>query len=213
MNFSFVLFYTLSAIILVSAAGVISSQNPVHSVLFLVVFFRHGAGVLMLMGAEFLSLIFIVVYVGAIAVLFLFVVIIRNIKLGDYFFNKVYQYLPIGAFVGIIFFLELLIALYFQGTPLFTTQLNRNTVLRGDWFSIFDGLTNIELFGQLIYTYYFVYFLIAGLILLVAIIGAIVLTIQPKNPETGINVVPFAQQVYQQTSRSVGKSVFMSSRL
>jgi NADH:ubiquinone oxidoreductase subunit 6 (subunit J) len=213
MNFSFVLFYTLSAIILVSAAGVISSQNPVHSVLFLVVVFRHGAGVLMLIGAEFLSLIFIVVYVGAIAVLFLFVVMIRNIKLGDYFFNKVYQYLPIGAFVGFIFFLELLIALYFQGTPLSTTQLNRNTVLRGDWFSIFDGLTNIELFGQLIYTYYFVYFLIAGLILLVAIIGAIVLTIQPKNPETGINVVPFAQQVYQQTSRSVGKSVFMSSRL
>ena len=99
------LFYLFGAVTLLSAIMVISARNPVHSVLFLILSFCSSSGLLILLEAEFMAMIFIVVYVGAIAVLFLFVVMMLNIKISEVV-EEVYQYLPVGGFIGIIFFLE-----------------------------------------------------------------------------------------------------------
>lgn len=168
-----VFFYLFAAIMVASALMVIASRNPVHSVLYLILAFVNAAGLFMIVGAEFLAMILIVVYVGAVAVLFLFVVMMLDV---DFVSLKegVLQYLPVGALVGLILLVELVLVL-------------GSWALGADSASIIarpipvDGLTNTEALGRLLYTEYVYYFQAAGLILLVAMVGAIVLTLHHKE--------------------------------
>ena len=166
-------FYLFSSIAVLSALMVISAKNPVHSVLFLILSFVNAAGLFVLLGAEFLAMILVVVYVGAVAVLFLFVVMmldINFIKLREGFL----QYLPFGALLGIVLVIELGI-LY-----LTDTSSNINSSLSSLDSSI-NELENTKMIGQILYTKYFYLFQICGIILLVAMIGSITLTLREKE--------------------------------
>ena len=166
-------FYLFSSVAVLSALMVISSKNPVHSVLFLILSFVNASGLFVLLGAEFLAMILVVVYVGAVAVLFLFVVMmldINYIKLREGFL----QYLPFGALLGIVLVIELGI-LYL--TDISASINNSNTPLEP---KIYD-IENTKMIGELLYTKYFYLFQICGIILLVAMIGSITLTLRDKG--------------------------------
>lgn len=167
------LFSSLSFLLIISAILVISAQNPVHSVFFLVLVFLTSAFLLFLLEIEFISLLFVLVYVGAIAILFLFVVMMLDIKIAKHE-KDFLVYSPLGSFLGVIFFLEIFLSLQENSVPFSPLQARE---IYTDWFVLMDNLTNIEVLGQLLYTYYFFYFLVAGIILLVAMVGAIVLTL------------------------------------
>ena len=160
-------FYIFSAILIGSAAAVVTSRNPVHSVLFLILAFFNAAALFLIAGAEFLAMILVIVYVGAVAVLFLFVVMMLDVNFGQ--LREGYQrYLPVGATVGAVLFAELLLVLGgWQFAPQASTLRLSSTPA---------GITNTQALGRLIYTDYVFLFQMAGLILMVAMIGAIVLT-------------------------------------
>lgn len=198
------LFYLFSSFALVSGIMVIQSRNPVHSVLFLILVFFNAAGLLLLLGLDFFAMIFLVVYVGAIAVLFLFVVMMLNVKLAE-INEKRLRYLPIGGLLGFLFLLEIflivdndLIPLIGGSALVYTEQVSPLPFIQ--WWQLVDTVSNIESIGLLIYTYYFFFFLLASLILLVAMIGAIVLTMHK-----GVNIK--RQQVFQQNTREFAKTV------
>ena len=128
--FESILFYLFGAITLLSAIMVISSRNPVHSVLFLILAFCGSSGLLILIEAEFMAMIFIVVYVGAIAVLFLFVVMMLNIKISEVI-DEIYQYLPVGGLIGIIFLLEVFIIVDNDFVPLLSNGSEASAYV--DW--------------------------------------------------------------------------------
>ncbi len=266
---SFLLFYIFSSLALISAGLVIQVTNPVHSVLFLILVFLNAAGLLILIGLEFFAMIFLVVYIGAIAVLFLFVVMMLNIKLAE-INDKKYRYLPIGGLLGILLivlvfciidndlialarasalpaatscetgvvrvFPECVSALHqnhclnlwpvglqensitaLSGTPYQATSSDvagrvlaaqsaaaydifYNNLLFTEWSEIAENLTNIQAVGQCIYTYYFYFFICASFILLVAMLGAIVLTHhQLINTKT--------QKVIFQNTREFAKTI------
>ena len=160
-------FYLFSAILLGSAAAVVTSRNPVHSVLFLILAFFNAAALFLIAGAEFLAMILVIVYVGAVAVLFLFVVMMLDVNFSQ--LREGYQrYLPVGAIVGAVLFGELVLVL---GGWQFAPQAS---ALRLS--STPAGVSNTHALGRLIYTDYVFLFQLAGLILMVAMIGAIVLT-------------------------------------
>ena len=161
-------FYLFSAILLGSAAAVVTSRNPVHSVLFLILAFFNAAALFLIAGAEFLAMILVIVYVGAVAVLFLFVVMMLDVNFGQ--LREGYQrYLPVGATVGAVLFGELAIVLGgWEFAPQAATALRLSSTPA--------GVSNTQALGRLIYTDYIFLFQIAGLILMVAMIGAIVLT-------------------------------------
>ena len=166
-------FYLFSTIAVLSALMVISARNPVHSVLFLIFSFVNAAGLFVLLGAEFLAMILIVVYVGAVAVLFLFVVMMLDInfvKLREGFL----QYLPFGALLGLVLVIELGI-LYLTDT---SSNINNNQILLEPKI---NETENTKMIGQLLYTKYFYLFQICGIILLVAMIGSITLTLRDKG--------------------------------
>jgi NADH-quinone oxidoreductase subunit J len=192
------LFYFFTGLILISATMVISVKNPVHSVLFLILTFISAAGLLFLLEIEFISLIFIVVYVGAIAVLFLFVVMMLDIKITDLNRNFL-KYFPIGSFLGFAFLIEILLMLTNTLEPNSYDITNNSYTV---WINSIDFITNIESLGQILYTYYFSYFLLAGIILLIAMIGAIVLTLT-------FNRKAKAQSIYKQTARDYFNAIFL----
>jgi NADH-quinone oxidoreductase subunit J len=186
------LLITFSISLLVSAFFVISSRNPVHSVMFLVLVFLFSAGLLFCLEVEFLALSFIIVYVGAIAVLFLFVVMMLDIKIGDnslVFLN----FGPIAYFITFLFLLEITIPLV-KGVTGYPNGSLGVDYLYMNWFNQIDVITNLEAIGQLLYTYYFVFFLVSGFILFVAMLGAIMLTLSLKKSVK-------KQIVYKQLSR------------
>lgn len=194
------LFYFFASLCLVSGVMVIQARNPVHSVLFLILVFFNVAGLLILLGLDFFAMIFLVVYVGAIAVLFLFVVMMLNIKLAE-INEKRLRYLPIGGLLGILFLFEIFCIVDNDLIPLFSEDYS--FFLSGifvQYSSLIESVTNIESVGLCIYTYYFYFFIIASLILLVAMIGAIVLTMHK-----GVYVK--RQQVFKQNTREFGKTV------
>ena len=191
------LFYIFSTLSVVSAIMVISARNPVHSVLFLILAFFNAAGLLILMEMEFLSLIFIVVYVGAIAVLFLFVVMMLNVKVSEVE-DEVLQYLPVGGTIGLIF----LFLIFFIIEGDFVSFNGQANSIYLDWFQQVDVVSNIETLGQVLYTDYLVYFLLAGVILLVAMVGAIVLTMSTR---TSLR----RQLIFQQVSRDFDNSTLL----
>lgn len=171
MNAAAAFFYLFSGITIASAFMVVSSRNPVHSVLFLILAFVNAAGLFLLLGAEFLAMLLVVVYVGAVAVLFLFVVMMLDVDFAE-FRQGFLQYLPVGALIGLIFAVELLLVV---GAWVIDPQIVRAPVA-----AIPANLSNTEALGRVLYTQYIYYFQAAGLVLLVAMIGAIVLTLRDR---------------------------------
>ena len=165
-------FYLFSAMAVASAVMVISSRNPVHSVLFLILCFFNAAGLFILLGAEFLAMILVVVYVGAVAVLFLFVVMMLDVDFVE-LRQGMLNYLPVGATIGLIVLVELaLVVGNWSIDPASIKTIAAATP---------SDVTNSEALGRILYTQYIYYFQAAGLVLLVAMIGAIVLTLRHKQ--------------------------------
>jgi NADH-quinone oxidoreductase subunit J len=165
-------FYLFSAILLGSAVMVVSSRNPVHSVLFLILAFFNAAVLFLLTGAEFLAMVLVIVYVGAVAVLFLFVVMMLDVNFAE-LSEGVQRYAPVGAIVGLVLFAE--IALVVSGWSLAPGSTAARLA------PMPDNITNTQALGELIYTRYIMLFQLAGMILLVSMIGAIVLTLRDRK--------------------------------
>lgn len=199
------LFYLFSSFAIASGIMVIQSRNPVHSVLFLILVFFNSAGLLILLGLDFFAMIFLIVYVGAIAVLFLFVVMMLNIKLAEISERKL-RYVPIGGFLGLLFLGEMVLIVNndlipWLGSPAMWTSAPQ--ISPGPWTSwaqLLEAVTPLESIGVLLYTYYFYFFIVASLILLVAMLGAIVLTLHK-----GVHVK--RQEVFEQNTREFAKTV------
>ncbi len=166
-------FYLFAGVCIASAVMVIAGRNPVHSVLFLILAFVNAAGLFVMLGAEFLAMILIVVYVGAVAVLFLFVVMMLDVDFAE-LRQGFLQYLPLGALLGVIFAVELLLVV---GAWIIAPDAVHAITTPAPPL---DQLTNTEALGAIIYTRYVYFFEAAGLVLLVAMIGAIVLTLRHK---------------------------------
>jgi len=164
-------FYLFAIVTVASAVMVILSRNPVHSVLFLILAFVNAAGLFVLIGAEFLAFILIIVYVGAVAVLFLFVVMMLDVDFAELRQGFI-TYLPIGGAIGVILFFEL--AAVLVGWTIGPDVGKAITA------PIPDQISNTQALGLVLYTRYVYFFQAAGIILLVAMIGAIVLTLQHK---------------------------------
>ncbi|MCO5135702.1 MAG: NADH-quinone oxidoreductase subunit J [Phyllobacteriaceae bacterium] len=169
-----IFFYLFAIITVASAFMVISARNPVHAVLFLILAFVNSAGLFMLTGAEFLALLLIVVYVGAVAVLFLFVVMMLDVDFVE-LREGFLQYLPVGGLVGAIVLVELLMVV---GAWVVAPGTVNGTL--GEPAPDMSVTSNIQALGNILYTKYFFFFQVAGLILLVAMIGAIVLTLHHR---------------------------------
>lgn len=180
-------FYAFSTVAVISALAVIAARNPVHSVLFLILTFFSAAGLFVLLGAEFLALLLVVVYVGAVAVLFLFVVMMLDVDFVQ-LRQGFMQYLPIGAFIGLVVLAELILVLgAISVEPGELAAVAQPMPLAGD-------ASNTAALGQILYTDYVYLFQAAGMILLVAMIGAIVLTLRHRP---GVK----KQNIAAQTSR------------
>ena len=164
-------FYLFATVCVASAVMVIVSRNPVHSVLFLILAFVNAAGLFVLMGAEFLAMVLIFVYVGAVAVLFLFVIMMLDVDFAELREGFI-EYLPVGIVIGGIFLFELLLTV---GVWVINPGVARSITA-----AIPGNVSNTEALGLVIYTRYIHYFQIAGMVLLVAMIGAIVLTLRHK---------------------------------
>ena len=183
-------FFALSIAAVVSALGVVSVRNPVHSVLFLILTFFSAAGLFVLLGAEFLAMLLVVVYVGAVAVLFLFVVMMLDVDFVE-LKQGFTKYLPAGALVALVLLAQLVLVggEWLEGG---------RTSLRP--ISAPDGLTNTEWLGSVLYTEYVLLFQLAGLVLLLAMIGAVVLTLR-RRP--GVRRQNVAEQVGRRRSKAV----------
>lgn len=178
-------FYVMAAITCLSGVAVITQRNPVHSVLFLILAFFSAAGLFVLIGAEFLAMLLVVVYVGAVAVLFLFVVMMLDVD-----FNKLRQgftnYLPIGLVVGVVLAVEMVII---------SLRVAENGAAAGNAPQAFTATqSNIQTIGSVLYTDYAYLFEAAGFVLLVAMVGAIVLTLRHR-PHVK------RQDIFQQVTR------------
>ena len=187
-------FYVFSLVAVLSALMVISARNPVHSVLFLILSFVNASGLFVLLGAEFLAMILVVVYVGAVAVLFLFVVMMLDInfvKLREGFL----QYLPFGALLGIVLIIEL-------GILFLTKSFSENSLSKFVELPVMNEVENTKLIGQVLYTNYFYLFQISGLILLVAMVGSITLTLRDRGQVKRQNI---SQQNYTNANDSIEK--------
>ena len=164
-------FYLFAGVCVASAVMVIVSRNPVHSVLYLILAFVNASGLFVLMGAEFLAMILIVVYVGAVAVLFLFVIMMLDVDFLELREGFI-EYLPVGLVIGVILLLELLLV---GGSYVVAPQVTASSVV-----PINAAIDNTHALGQVLYTRYVFLFQGAGAVLLVAMVGAIVLTLQHK---------------------------------
>ena len=184
-------FYVLSAVAVISAFAVIAARNPVHSVLFLILTFFTAAGLFVLLGAEFLAMLLVVVYVGAVAVLFLFVVMMLDVDFAE-LKQGFLSYLPAGAIVALALLGELGLvasaAMAADGAPIALAPVQQGEI------------TNAEQIGQVLYTDYLLVFQLAGLVLFVAMIGAIVLTLRHRP---GVKKQDIAAQVGRKRSEGV----------
>lgn len=188
-------FYLFAGICIASAFMVIAGRNPVTSVLFLILAFVNAAGLFILIGAEFLAMMLVVVYVGAVAVLFLFVVMMIDVDFAELKAGFL-QYLPVGVLVGVVLLIELVMVI---GT-LFIDPALLHTAASAAADAPTAGVTNTQAIGLVLYTQYLYAFQAAGFVLLVAMIGAIVLTLRHKE---GVR----RQNITEQVSRSHKTSV------
>ncbi len=184
MDLQAIAFYLLSAVLLAAAIAVVSARNPVHSVLFLITAFFSAAGLFVLVGAEFLAMLLVIVYVGAVAVLFLFVVMMLDVDF-DALRQGFARYLPIGGFVAGVLTIEM--AVVAVGVAEHGAAAKNLTPAAAS-----AGVTNAETIGRVLYTTYVYYFQAAGMVLLVAMIGAIVLTLKHR---AGVRRQSIADQV------------------
>ena len=187
-------FYFFSFIVIFSAIMVISSKNPVHSVLFLILSFVNTSGLFVLLGAEFLAMILIVVYVGAVAVLFLFVVMMLDINFIK-FREGFLQYLPFGLLLGFVLLIELLM-IFLSG------NLKNMTLIEYNLLPVTKQIENTKELGSILYTKYFYLFQLSGLILLVAMIGSIILTLRQR---TGVKKQLIHKQIEVEAKRAIEK--------
>ncbi|MBV9015047.1 MAG: NADH-quinone oxidoreductase subunit J [Alphaproteobacteria bacterium] len=189
-----IMFYIFAVIAVASGVMVVAARNPVHSVLFLILAFFNAAGLFVLMGAEFLAMILVIVYVGAVAVLFLFVVMMLDIDFAE-LRSGFMRYLPVGALIGFILLAELLLIfgswVIAPGVAgLEAAPLPANA----------GALTNTRALGDLLYTRYIFAFQVASLVLLVAMIGAIVLTLRAR---VGVRRQSISAQLARTRAQSV----------
>jgi NADH-quinone oxidoreductase subunit J len=184
-------FYVFSFFLILSALKVITSSNPVHAVLFLILAFFSSSGLFVLLGAEFIAMLMVIVYVGAVAVLFLFIVMMLNIDFNELkkgFTNN----LPVGLLVAVITLVELIFVINIS----LSSQFTRNEAL----MPIDNNITNTQALGKVLYTDYILAFQMSGLVLLVAMIGALILTLRTRN---GVK----KQSISAQVSRSKQNSI------
>lgn len=188
MNIAGAFFYLFSVMAILSGIMVVSARNPVHAVLFLILAFFNAAGLFVLMGAEFLAFTLVIVYVGAVAVLFLFVVMMLDI---DFVMLRqgFLDYLPVGALVAALLLIEILLAI-----GVWTVAPESRILGSG------DDISNAHALGRILYTEHVYYFQTAGLILLVAMIGAIMLTLHHK---TGVRRQNVADQVARRPETAI----------
>ena len=165
-------FYLFSFITIASSLAVISAKNTIHAVFFLILDFVSVSCLFIMLGAEYLGMLTLIVYVGAVAVLFLFVVMMLNVNLGD-LKSGFLSYLPFGGFIGLILLIEIVMMI--------GTWKYKDTFIKTSQIKISNDLSNTEAIGNVLYTEYLHYFQISGLILLVAMIGAILLTFRRKD--------------------------------
>jgi len=168
------MFFLFLIFLIFCSFGVISSRNPIHSILFLVCVFISSSVLLFCLEVEFLGLSFILIYVGAIAILFLFVVMMLDLKINDKLFNRL-EYDLVTYFLIFFFFIELVLP--FSSFNSFTQDLNYSSFYWVNWSSQIETFTNIQAVGQVLYSHYFIFFLLAGFILFVSIIGSLMLTL------------------------------------
>jgi NADH-quinone oxidoreductase subunit J len=187
-------FYLFAGITVASGLMVISARNPVHAVLFLILAFFNAAGLFVLLGAEFLAMILVVVYVGAVAVLFLFVVMMLDVDFAELRAGFI-RYAPLGALIGAIVGVELIMVVLSN-----VVQPGALSPASAPIPPAGSGITNTEALGRVLYTKYAYYFEGAGLILLVAMIGAIVLTLRHKK---GVKRQSIAAQVARRKGQAV----------
>lgn len=187
-------FYGFSALIILSALMVISSRNPVHSVLWLIFAFCNGSGLMVLIGAEFIAMMLIIIYVGAVAVLFLFVVMMLDVKLTT-IKERVYSEMAFTSFLALCLFADLVIVILL-GTKVI------NPLKYNDW-SIPLGINNAEAIGRLLYTDFILPFQTSGIILFVAMIASIALTLRLRP---GVK----RQKVSEQIARDKENSLFIA---
>ncbi|GAB4231182.1 MAG: NADH-quinone oxidoreductase subunit J [Methyloligellaceae bacterium] len=186
-------FYLFATVTVAAAFMVIAARNPVHAVLFLILAFVNSAGLFILLGAEFLAMILVVVYVGAVAVLFLFVVMMLDVDFAELRAGFL-KYLPVGALIGMILLVELILVLgQWSLAPQIAAHVGAPNPPLVD-------VTNTESLGRILYTKYVYFFEAAGMILLVAMIGAIVLTLHHKE---GVKRQNVAAQVARRREDSV----------
>jgi NADH-quinone oxidoreductase subunit J len=193
MGLQALFFYLFAFIAVASAFMVISARNPVHSVLFLILTFVNAAGLFLLLGAEFLAMILLVVYVGAVAVLFLFVVMMLDIDFAE-LRSGVLNYAPIGALIGLVLAAELIVVV---GGSVISPEVAKSVAMP---IPALTERTNTAALGDVLYTNYVYFFEIAGLVLLVAMIGAIVLTLKHR-----LHIK--RQNISQQVARSPATAV------
>jgi NADH-quinone oxidoreductase subunit J len=186
-------FYLFSAVTIASAVMVIGARNPVHSVLFLILAFVNSAGLFVLLGAEFLAMILIVVYVGAVAVLFLFVVMMLDVDFVE-LRQGFLDYLPVGALVAIVVLAELVMVF---GSWAFAPGVEASVAMP---IPALESVSNTAALGEILYTRYIYFFQAAGMVLLVAMVGAIVLTLHHR-PEAK------RQSISAQVARNPATSV------
>ncbi len=184
-------FYFFSFIAILSAFFVIFAKNPVHSVLWLILTFFSVAGFFILVGAEFLALLLMIVYVGALAVLFLFVVMMLNISFAG-LKSGVAQYLPFGILIGLVILTELMLA--------FVPWDFKQQAFNNRSAPIDAGDGNTVAIGKVVYTDYFLLFQCAGIILLIAMIGSIVLTLRSRPDVKRQNII---KQIYRNPNTSI----------
>ena len=191
MSFSLIQIFLLffSSLLIISALLLINTKNPVYSVLFLILVFCNSTGLLLLFNIEFISILLIIIYIGAITVLFLFVIMMLNIQTYK---NPNFNYLIT------FFFLSGMLLFVFEEIILFVNPSSNIFNIYNEWILLLDQITNIETVGQVMYTYYFPLFLTVGIILLLALIGAVLLTLTEKK----------TKHVFKQVSRDCSNSIF-----
>ena len=189
-------------------------ENPIHSVLFLVFVFFNTAGLLILLGAEFLAMLFLIVYVGAVAVLFLFVMMMLNVKISEST-TSIFRYLPIGLFLSIIFLFEIFLIVEGDLNSVDSIEFNQSdyTVLgiqflkTTPWIDSVISPTNVDVIGSVLFTYYSYFFIMASVILLVAMIGAIALTLHRRSDVRRQEIYKQLQRDFESATNLVDKKV------
>lgn len=185
-------FYMFASLAIIAGIMVVAAKNPVHAVLFLILAFFNVTGLFLLLGAEFLALTLLIVYVGAVAVLFLFVVMMLDVDFAE-LKSGFLSYLPVGMLVGVVLLGEIILAAGAWVLNPALKDLENKTLIN-------PNLTNTESFGRVLYTEHLYYFEAAGLLLLIAMVGAIVLTLHQRE---GVRRQNIAAQVGRKRKDSI----------